>query len=91
MSVAIVTGASGLIGSETVEFLHRQGLDVVGIDNNMRQYFFGDDGSTDWNAERLQKQLPGYRQWWAALDRAPVVRRTVRVALTSLGGQRGRR
>ena len=40
---------------------------------------------------RLKTQLPGYRQWWAALDRAPVVRRTVRAALTSLGGQRGRR
>lgn len=61
MSVAIVTGASGLVGSETVKFLHGKGLEVVGIDNNMRAYFFGADGSTDWNARRLQKALPGYK------------------------------
>jgi len=61
MSVAIVTGSSGLIGSETVCFLQGKGLDVVGIDNNMRQYFFGLDGSVDWNTERLQKAFPGFR------------------------------
>ena len=57
MGVAIVTGSSGLIGSETVQFLHGKGLDVVGIDNNMRQYFFGADGSVDWNTSRLTKSL----------------------------------
>jgi CDP-paratose 2-epimerase len=60
MSVAIVTGASGLIGSETVRFLHTKGLKVVGIDNNLRAYFFGVDGSTDWNAKRLQEGLSQY-------------------------------
>lgn len=60
MSVAIVTGSSGLVGSESVRFLHGQGLDVVGIDNNMRAYFFGADGSTDWNARRLEQALPRY-------------------------------
>ncbi|MBT4814565.1 MAG: NAD-dependent epimerase/dehydratase family protein [Lentisphaerae bacterium] len=60
MSVGIVTGSSGLVGSESVRFLHEQGLDVVGLDNNMRAYFFGADGSTDWNARRLQEQLPRY-------------------------------
>ena len=44
LSLVIVTGSSGLIGSETVKFFHRQGFDVVGIDNNMREYFFGPDG-----------------------------------------------
>jgi CDP-paratose 2-epimerase len=57
MSVAIVTGSSGLIGSETVRFLHEQGLDVVGVDNNLRRYFFGDDGSVHWNTERLKQDL----------------------------------
>src|SRR5262245_62518661 len=40
VGVAIVTGSSGLIGSETVEFLCEHGFDVVGIDNDMRAYFF---------------------------------------------------
>ncbi|MDD9950651.1 MAG: NAD-dependent epimerase/dehydratase family protein [Zetaproteobacteria bacterium] len=57
MAVALVTGSSGLIGSETVKFLHEQGFDVVGIDNNMRKYFFGADGSTAWKAEELSKSL----------------------------------
>jgi CDP-paratose 2-epimerase len=57
MSVAIVTGSSGLIGSETVKFLHEKGMDVVGIDNNMRKYFFGADGSTEWNTKQLQTTL----------------------------------
>jgi CDP-paratose 2-epimerase len=57
MSIAIVTGSSGLIGSETVKFLHEKGLDVVGIDNNMRQYFFGEDGSVEWNTKNLTGSL----------------------------------
>lgn len=57
MSVAIVTGSSGLIGSETVKFLHDKGLDIVGIDNNMRKYFFGEDGSTEWNTKQLSSTL----------------------------------
>src|SRR5688572_7402776 len=61
MSVAIVTGSSGLIGSETVKFFHEKGLDVVGIDNNMREYFFGKDASTSWNTTLLKRTLPRYR------------------------------
>ena len=57
MAVAIVTGSSGLIGSETVKFLHAKGMDVVGIDNNLRQYFFGLDGSVDWNTKELTRSL----------------------------------
>ena len=57
MSVAIVTGSAGLIGSETVRFLHEQGMTVVGIDNDMRRYFFGDDASTRWKAEELARSL----------------------------------
>ena len=60
MAVAVVTGASGLIGSEAVRFLAAQGLDVVGIDNNLRAYFFGSDGSTDWNRRRLEQEVAGY-------------------------------
>jgi CDP-paratose 2-epimerase len=60
MSIGVVTGSSGLIGSETARFLHSQGLTVYGIDNNLREYFFGAEGSTDWNAEELKRQLRNY-------------------------------
>jgi CDP-paratose 2-epimerase len=60
MSVAIVTGSSGLIGSETAKFLDAQGLHVVGIDNDMRRYFFGEDASTDWNTRQLQGALKNF-------------------------------
>jgi CDP-paratose 2-epimerase len=57
MSVVIVTGSSGLIGSETVRFFHDKGHDIVGIDNDLRQYFFGKDASTHWNTLKLKKEL----------------------------------
>jgi CDP-paratose 2-epimerase len=50
----LVTGSSGLIGSETVEHFDRLGCQVHGIDNNMRQVFFGDPGDTTWNLDRLR-------------------------------------
>ena len=53
MSVAIVTGSSGLVGSEAVRFFHGQGFDVIGIDNDMRAHFFGPDASVAWNTRRL--------------------------------------
>lgn len=54
MSVIIITGSAGLIGSEAAEFYVNMGHDVIGIDNNMRQYFFGVEGSTAWNRQRLE-------------------------------------
>ncbi len=57
MSVVVVTGASGLIGSEAALFYGRAGCEVVGIDNDMRKYFFGPEGSTRWNRERVDKAL----------------------------------
>ena len=50
----LVTGSSGLIGSEAVEYFDRQGHKVVGADNNMRRVFFGPPGDTLWNLERLK-------------------------------------
>ena len=55
--VAIVTGAGGLIGSECVRFLATQGYDVIGIDNDMRQQFFGAEASTHANSQRLSKDV----------------------------------
>lgn len=51
----LVTGSSGLIGSEAVEYFDRQGHSIVGVDNNLRRVFFGPQGDTLWNLERLKK------------------------------------
>ena len=58
----VANRASGLIGSEAVAYFDRRGYEVVGIDNNMRQYFFGEDGSVDWNTRELKKQLEHERE-----------------------------
>jgi CDP-paratose 2-epimerase len=58
MSVAIVTGSAGLIGSETVRAFCTLGFEVVGIDNDLRRTFFGDEASTDWNRLELQQTFP---------------------------------
>jgi CDP-paratose 2-epimerase len=60
MSIVLVTGSAGLIGSEASRFFHEKGHDIVGVDNDMRQYFFGKDASTDWNRQQLQKDLNRY-------------------------------
>lgn len=62
MSVAIVTGSAGLIGSQTVQFFHEKGFDVIGIDNDMRKYFFGESASTAWNKKKLQEQCSRLEQ-----------------------------
>lgn len=60
MKIALITGSAGLIGAESVRFFTRQGFKVVGIDNDMRKYFFGPEASTDWNRQRLQEECKGY-------------------------------
>lgn len=55
LNTILVTGSSGLIGSEAVEHFDRQGREVHGIDNNMRQVFFGEPGDTTWNLDRLRR------------------------------------
>jgi CDP-paratose 2-epimerase len=59
MSVAIITGAAGLIGSEAARHFTSLGMKVIGIDNDMRKYFFGQEGSTQWMQQQLAN-LPGY-------------------------------
>ncbi len=54
MKIALITGAAGLVGSESVRFFHAQGFQVVGIDNDMRRYFFGEESSTRGNLKELQ-------------------------------------
>jgi CDP-paratose 2-epimerase len=62
VSVVVVTGSAGLVGSEASLHFGGLGLDVVGIDNDMRAAFFGPEASTAWNVENLVRRLgQGYR------------------------------
>ena len=64
MSIVLVTGSTGLIGSDAVEHFCELGHTVVGIDNDMRKTFFGDSASTAWNRERLEARWgKGYEHW----------------------------
>lgn len=75
MQTALITGAAGLIGSEAVRCFHQNGFQVVGMDNDLRKYFFGDEGSTRWNLAALNEECHGFRNHnvdirdTAALDR----------------------
>ena len=48
MSVVLITGSCGLVGSESVKFFASKGFDIIGIDNNSRLEFFGKDGDINW-------------------------------------------
>jgi CDP-paratose 2-epimerase len=61
MKTVIVTGSAGLIGSESVKRFAREGFQVVGIDNDLRQWFFGKDASTLANRQKLIAAVPGYQ------------------------------
>ncbi len=56
----LITGSTGLIGSEAVKFFCQKGFEVHGIDNNLRAYFFGKDGDTSWNLKLLTKKFRNY-------------------------------
>jgi CDP-paratose 2-epimerase len=73
MPVVLITGASGLIGSEAALFFSSKGFDIVGIDNDMRRYFFGDDASTSWRRERLERVVSGYRHVAADIRDEPAM------------------
>ncbi len=60
MAVAIVTGSGGLVGAETTRFLADQGFKVVGIDNDMRSFFFGEEASTAWAVAELKERYGDY-------------------------------
>ena len=58
-----MTGSSGLIGGEVVEFLASKGNTIFGIDNNMREEFFGPSGSTSSNLKRLKSTVKNFTQY----------------------------
>jgi len=60
MKIAIVTGSNGLIGSEAVKFFSQIGFKVIGIDNDMRAYFFGNEASTKKNERKLLESIPEF-------------------------------
>jgi CDP-paratose 2-epimerase len=63
MGIAIITGSAGLIGSEAVRFFSSLGMHVVGIDNDMRKFFFGEEASTTWNRKRLETEVKNYEHY----------------------------
>jgi CDP-paratose 2-epimerase len=60
MKAALITGSSGLIGSEAVKFFAGKGFKTIGIDNDMRKVFFGEDASTEWNRKALEEIISDY-------------------------------
>ncbi len=61
MQTVIVTGSAGLIGSETVRRFHKEGYQIIGVDNDMRARFFGQEASTAPTRQQLEAELPHYR------------------------------
>lgn len=61
MNICVITGSAGLIGSEAVNFFADKFDLIVGIDNNLRKYFFGKEGSIEWNRDRLQQNISNYK------------------------------
>ena len=60
MKRLLVTGSSGLIGSEVCAYFSQHGYAIHGVDNNQRAVFFGSQGDTRWNQERLQRSISGF-------------------------------
>ncbi len=60
MKRCLVTGSSGLIGSEVALYFAQQGFAIHGVDNNQRAVFFGPQGDTRWNQQRLAGQIKGF-------------------------------
>jgi len=60
-NICLVTGSSGLIGSESVSFFSNKFDQIIGIDNNMRMQFFGKEASTEWNTLRLQSEVANFK------------------------------
>jgi len=63
MKRILITGSSGLIGSEACIYFHELGWEIYGIDNNQREIFFGPQGNTRWNQMRLQETLKNFHHY----------------------------
>ncbi|HTY91605.1 MAG TPA: NAD-dependent epimerase/dehydratase family protein [Methanocella sp.] len=78
MKTVLITGSAGLIGSEAVRFFTAKGFKAVGIDNNMRKVFFGEEASTEWSEKRLESEVPGYEHYSEDIRDAPAMERIVK-------------
>ncbi len=63
MSIVLITGSCGLVGSEATKFFCKKGFDVVGIDNNTRKKLFGNDGDTIWVKQKLKTNYKNYTHY----------------------------
>jgi CDP-paratose 2-epimerase len=63
MKIAIVTGSAGLIGSQACDFFSKRGYKIIGIDNDMRAYFFGEGSSTKDSLESLKSNINDYEHY----------------------------
>jgi CDP-paratose 2-epimerase len=63
MNIALITGSAGLIGAESVRFFSKKGFRIIGIDNDMRRVFFGDEASTEWSRKRLESEIKDYTHY----------------------------
>jgi len=55
MNIALITGSCGLVGSESVDFFIKKKFHVLGVDNNLREFFFGKNGSTIWLKKKIKE------------------------------------
>ncbi len=60
MKIAIITGSCGLVGSESSIYFSKKGFKILGIDNNFRKFFFGNDGDISWIKKKLKKNIENY-------------------------------
>ncbi len=75
MSAVLITGSAGLIGSEAAQFYCRRGHLVIGVDNDLRSHFFGQDASTRWKRNGLIHEYPLYTHYDVDVrDRAAIER-----------------
>ena len=63
MKIVVVTGSAGLVGSEAARFFCERDFCVIGIDNDMRKIFFGEEASVSWNQKILEEEYPKYKHY----------------------------
>jgi CDP-paratose 2-epimerase len=63
MSVVLITGSCGLVGSESALYFSKKGFEVLGVDNNSRKFFFGKDGDISWVKSKLKKNIKKYKHY----------------------------